>query len=210
MPLRYLQLPGQDLDHDLVSVGGLYAPENSVGKGAIDGSDFDWNNWMQWDELVTPDEALEDNGLCSPDTYFSDLESPVTDGRSTSLFSPEDLAVQDAPLDIDEETESMSFSPTCTTDTIIQLPTTSKDGGFLEAFEAGNFFSQMKRLPAPKPTRIKISRSLQIDTAPAPRRGRKRKASAETEEDPTCLSKKRGHNAIEKRYRYAFDSLDNF
>jgi len=219
MPLRYSQLRGQDPDHDLVSLEGLYNAENSVvGKGTIDDLDFDdWNNWMQWDvgttELVTPGEAFEDNtanSLCSLETYFSDLDSPVPNGR-TSIFSEEEPVIEGAPFDIDEETESMLFSPIstntpspinprpCNLRTAPQLTTKSEDGVFLEPHETDHISSEMKRVPVTKPARMKMSRPLQVDASA--RRGRKRKVSTGSELDTTCLSKKRGHNAIEKRYR---------
>lgn len=197
---------------------GLYNTKIDIdGSQAIEDSIFDdWNNWLHWDvntaDLVTPVEGLEDSiagSTCSPE--FSDIESPVTDVRSTSYFHEAGMLVEDAPFDIDEEARSMFSGAISTTtssllesttfksDTALQPVTRNRNGDFSKSHEADRLSSEMKKTSTTKPRRMKTFPQ-QVESSP--RRGRKRKVSSETEPDTTCLSKNRGHNAIEKRYRY--------
>lgn len=221
MPLRYLQLRGQDPNYDLVSLRGLYSPENSlVGKALVEELDVDdWDNWMRWDlgttGLLTPEEEAKDNTAGnppSPGAYFSDLEFPVNDEAPSSAVTERGMTIEDVLIDIDEDTESLLFSPTSSTgsmflrdlhqpvDPTSLLPVAN--GKFLAVEDPEVVSRQPTSASGTKAARSKLSRPLQVDT---PSRGtRKRRASKDdTELNSPCLSKKRGHNAIEKRYRCA-------
>ncbi|CZR52156.1 uncharacterized protein PAC_02033 [Phialocephala subalpina] len=210
MPLRYLYLRGQEPSNDLVALKGPYVSECEITEqGLADGLDLDWDNWMKWDN-GPGEEARESKTdiLCSPATCFSDFEFTGKDEASPSLSA----TFEDAPFDLDEINDSLLFSPTSSISSlpdrgsqqsfdfgIGQLSTIDSDETSPAVQDPEGSAMQMKTIPDMNLGRPKLSRPLRIDTSA--RRGKRRRAIDEDDQEPTGESKKRGHNAIEKRYR---------
>ncbi|KAF8862162.1 hypothetical protein BDZ45DRAFT_723303 [Acephala macrosclerotiorum] len=220
MPLRYLHIREREPINDVVSLKGPYTSGCEISEqGLVDGLDLDWDNWMKWDvgttALLGPGEEPRESQtdiLCSPVTCFSDSGIAGKDEASPSLSAGNGSFFEDAPFDLDEVNNSLLFSPTssasslpnresrCSFDFGIgQLFTVDGGGSMLVVPDTEGNAAQTKTIPDTNSARPNLSRSLRIDTST--RRGKKRRVTEEDDQDLTGESKKRGHNAIEKRYR---------
>ena len=172
----------------------------------------EWTDWMQWDV-----GAIETGPKIIPRKQSFDRTHSVCDTSKTSPLSAystkNDFSFEDTPFDFEEMTESSQFS---TDSSMLQDPRRPAQYTTLTAAEQQSLqaiamphriISQAKR--SSDPTSPTTSFSTQPRSpSPVPklptRKTKKRKSStADDNEGPNslCQSRRRGHNAIEKRYR---------
>jgi hypothetical protein len=198
----------------------------------------EWNDWMKWEgsaELEFLGAGFKQSfasNVSSLDTWSTNVE---TAGRNTTLSAlhctANEFALEDAPFEIDESTLSSNSLPAFPLNTLFspeaQAPQTRQRffHGFstLTAAEEQNL--QDIAMPYRMLSNIKIASEPSSPTvshlSPSPppepesctrkRLANKRKSCAEEDKVPTALSqsRKRGHNAIEKRYRTSLNEKIN-
>ena len=222
-----MRAPNGELE--LITPRGLAIPENNVFDKAFDtGVDMEeWNDWMKW-EVAEPDfpdnhrESLASN-ISSPETWSTDHESAGKDEISCSYFKSNEFPFEDAPFEIDEtpiQSSGLPLGPPGTLFPAVLQPQPDlrrSFRGFSSLTEAEERDLQNIAMPSRMLSAIKLASepssptSSHSDRSPSPspkpqtrtRRNNKRKTSQDDGEVPSalCQSRKRGHNAIEKRYR---------
>jgi hypothetical protein len=204
----------------------LNDPENNVFDKAFN-TEMDmesWQDWMRWDggaEIAFPIANCR-GGLAgnssSPETYSTDAETASKDDMSVIFSQSQPSTFDDAPFDLDDEVDSNTITAAIPDQSVSQAPQRVRRA-FLALTEAEERELQEIAMPyrsatvvattltvPASPTVSQSSPSLSPSVSPEPenrtRKYRKRKASQD-EELPLalCQSRKRGHNAIEKRYR---------
>lgn len=231
MPPRNLYLRASNGELELITPRGLANPENNVFDKAFNAEiDMEeWDDWMKWEgtaaELQFPEgrrESLASN-ISSPETWSTDHESAGRDQISAPYSTANEFPFEDAPFELDESPLSSAGLPLGSTATL--FPATlqpQQDGrrsfrGFSSLTEAEERDLQDIAMPYRMLSAIKLASEPSSPTSshsnhspsPSPepetlnRKTKKRKSSMNDEEVPSalCQSRKRGHNAIEKRYR---------
>jgi len=189
--------------------------DKSFGADRIDPEE--WIDWMRWDgsaeqDLEKPnglslDRQNTSSTMSSTSNWFSEVESAEIDPILESYQVENNFSYGDAPFDVDEHfitAQSMKLQ----TGTLLSSIETSRRPftGFstLTAEEERVLKSiamPLSQVQISSPTSLTSSSSVEPETH-TPKLNKKRKSSVD-EDLPAalCQSKKRGHNAIEKRYR---------
>jgi hypothetical protein len=208
-------------------------PENNVFDKAFNAEiDIEeWDDWMKWEgtatELDFPEtrrESLTSN-ISSPETWSVDHEEAEQDQISLSYTTANEFPFEDAPLEFDESTLSLTVLPLGPTSTLFsskilpqQQDLRRSFRGFSTHTEAEERSLQDIAMPYRMVSAIKTASEPTSPTSttsfhtppPSPepeasksKSNKKRKSTLNDDELPSalCQSRKRGHNAIEKRYR---------
>lgn len=228
MPFRHLYIGTGDDGVNLITPRAYINPENNVfDKAFNDGMDMEeWDDWMKWegnttDIIVPAIERRESvaSSISSPETWSMDQES-VEMGRISTSYHPENgLPFIDAPFDF---VESQDLKPTrpgpitrASSAALFQPQQDTRRSirGYSSLTEAEERNLQDIAMPYHALSKIKISPSIITSTSsvsrspsaePEKQARKTRKRKSITDDDvpsALCLSRKRGHNAIEKRYR---------
>jgi hypothetical protein len=190
----------------------------------------EWNDWMRWEggaELEFPGMDRRESStsnISSPETWFTDVECLGRDAISTTYSTANEFPMEDAPFEFDDNPLSTTFIPSPTS-TLFPTKAQATQNvqrpfrGYTSLTAAEEQSLQDIAMPYRMLSKIKIASVASSSTAshssmspsPSPepefrtrkRKNNKRKTSVDDEELPTALtqSRKRGHNAIEKRYR---------
>jgi hypothetical protein len=229
MPSRNLYLRAPNGELELITPRGLVNPENNVFDKAFNaGMDMEeWDDWMKWEaaELEFPESRRESlaSNISSPETWSTDHESGGKDAISCSYSASNDFPFEDAPFEIDETPLQSSGLPLGLPGTLFpavlqpQPDLRRSFRGFSSLTEAEERDLQDIAMPSRMLSAIKLASEPSSPTSshsnhspsPSPepqtrtRKNNKRKMSVDDGEVPSalCQSRKRGHNAIEKRYR---------
>jgi len=191
----------------------------------------EWYDWMQWeggapglDPIVLQRKDSIASTLSSSENWSIHVESAGRDAISASILNNSELPFDDAPFEFDEAPRSNHGLQHESSDAFFPMATqTQQDArrafrGFssLTAAEVqslqdiampSRLLAQVKVFES-EPTSLTVSHS-PSSPSPSPepatrtRKNKNRKAIVDSEDVPTalCQSRKRGHNAIEKRYR---------
>jgi hypothetical protein len=195
----------------------------------MDVDETEWNDWMRWDgaaaqlDTLNLDRKLSNaSTISSPETWTSDLESSGRGAISASFSVAEnDFSFEDAHFELDENSRSLHGLQLGPSERVfeshIQIPQDLR-----RSFHAYSSLTEaeeqsLQEIAMPQLSHIKISSEpsspLVSHYSPSPspspeaetrtRKTKKRKPSIDDEDVPIALSqsRKRGHNAIEKRYR---------
>lgn len=223
----YLRAPNGELE--LITPRGPVNPESNVFDKAFNaGMEMEeWDDWMKWEaaELAFPESRRESlaSDISSPENWSTDYESGGKDAISCSYSTANEFPFEDAPFELDEaplssETLPLGFTGTlCPVRQQPQRDLRRSFRGFSSLTEAEERDLQDIAMPSRMLSTIKLASepssptSSQSYHSPSPspepktriRKTNKRKSSMEDSEEPStlCQSRKRGHNAIEKRYR---------
>jgi hypothetical protein len=177
----------------------------------------EWEDWMRWEGNTTTILNTEDcrasvasSSVSSPDSWSAQF------GLSPSYTDDAHFSFEDAPFEIDDTTNTNMFE---ISNTSSLLPVVLSQGvrrpfhGFSTLTEAEERDLQNLAMPTRAPAKIQVvsqppspttSESLTSPIEEAEttnRKNRKRKSMTEELPSALCQSRKRGHNAIEKRYR---------
>lgn len=227
MPSRNLYLRASNGELELITPRGLVNPENNVFDKAFNAEmDMEeWDDWMKWEggaaELQFPESRRESltSNISSPETWSTDHESSGRDPISASYSTVNEFPFEDAPFELDEAPLASSGLPGTLFPAKLQPQQDLRRSfrGFSSLTEAEERDLQDIAMPyrmlsaiklGSEPTSPTSSHSTQSPSpSPEPetrtRKAKKRKSSMDDEEPPSalCQSRKRGHNAIEKRYR---------
>jgi len=219
MPLKNLYLRDADGCLELITPRGFNNAENNVFdkafnvEGAVDMEE--WNDWMRWEGGVAEiDPVMErkhsSGSVCSQDNWASDVESA---GFSNTYLAENSFSFEDAPFELEETTKTapgiqIGFEAPQDVRRSFRgySSLTAEEEQSLQAIAMP--FSQVKLSSEPaSPTASHSSASPSPFPSPEPetrtRKNKRRKSSVDDEDVPSalCQSRKRGHNAIEKRYR---------
>jgi hypothetical protein len=223
MPFRHLYGGGADESVNLVTPrANNYVENNVFDKAFNDGMDMEeWNDWMKWEGA--PDASIPvihrrqsiAISISSPETWSMDQESADMECISTSYTSESGFPFTDAPYDFVETQDIKPARPgpiTRASSAAHYQPQQDVRGstrGYSSLTEAEERNLQNIAMPYHALSKIKISPSVpasfsSISRSPSTepekqaRKSRKRK-SVDDGEIPSalCLSRKRGHNAIE-------------
>jgi hypothetical protein len=190
----------------------------------------EWNDWMRWEggaELEFPGidrrESSASN-ISSPETWSTDVECLGRHAISTSYSAANEFPMEDAPFEFDDNPLSTTCVPGPTSTLFptkaqvtqnVQRPfrgytslTAAEEQNLQDIAMPYRVLSKIKIASVPSSPTASHS-SMSPSPSPEPesrsrkRKNNKRKTSIDDEELPTALtqSRKRGHNAIEKRYR---------
>jgi hypothetical protein len=217
MPTRNLYL--QERDGSLLITPRVKLDPNHNVFDSSFGADVEndleeWTDWMRWDAnaIETDSTALERKH--SVESTYSDCD--ISDPSPVSAYSTNnDLSFEYAPFDFDETTEGSQIPATFQIFRDPRRPVqvystlSASEQQRLQALAMPyRVVSQNKAVSEPWSPTTSTSISTQSRSAsPAPktttRKTKKRKSSVGDDEVPSalCQSRKRGHNAIEKRYR---------
>jgi hypothetical protein len=225
MPFRNSYLRDADGCLDLTTPRRLVDTENNVFDKAFNGvlDMEEWDNWMKWEgttEMEVPSLYRKD----SKDSITSTASSPETwsvgmNHLSTSYSTESGFNFNDAPFEFEESQNVNELSTRQTRSSNTQGPqdTRRSFSGFSSLTEAEEQSLQDIAMPYRMLSKVKISSepsspaishsSPSPSPSPEPevrtRKSKKRKSLTDDGEIPNALSqsRKRGHNAIEKRYR---------
>jgi len=216
---------------DLTTPRGLVNNENNVFDKAFNNGVLDmeeWDNWMKWEsttEVEIPSlsrkESMTSTTSSSPEAWSTDVESVGLEEMSTSYSSKSGFNFNDAPFEFEESQSTNEYSTRQTRSSNSQGPQNTRRSfrGFSSLTEAEEqdlqdiampyrMLSQVKiSSKPPSPAASRCSPSPSPSPSPEPvirtKKTKKRKSSTDDDEIPNalCQSRKRGHNAIEKRYR---------
>lgn len=200
-------------------------PETNILDKACD-ADLDieeWNDWMRWDsaavELDPPMLGRKDrfeNGISAYETGPADLER-----GGVSSSTDNEVSFEDAPFEFEEPPQSchglqfdMPFQTAPQMPLDLRRPfrgystLTAAEQQSLHGIAAPYRMLPQVKIPSepssPTTSNSMESRSTSQESETQSRKCKKRKWSVDEEEVPNaqkCQSRKRGHNAIEKRYR---------
>ena len=172
----------------------------------------EWNDWMTWNEAPIETESMF---LERQDSFESSLSNfEVAELRPLLVsFTETDLSFEDAPFELDERIQTSIFPEVSQMHIDICKPgrgystLTAAERKSLEEIAMPNLIlSSVNNFPQPT-TSIPSASPRSCSPSPEPetkiRKTKKRKSSIKDDNLPNalCYSKKRGHNAIEKRYR---------
>lgn len=229
MPSRNLYLRAPNGELELITPRCFVSPENNVFDKAFN-TEIDmeeWDDWMKWEasELEFPESRRESlaSNISSPETWSTDHESTGKDQISCTYTTVNEFPVEDAPFEIDETPLQSIGLPLGLPGTLFlaslqpQQDLRRSFRGFSSLTEAEERDLQDIAMPSRMLSAIKLasepssrtssqsnhSRSPSPEPETRTRKTRKRKSSEDDDEVPSalCQSRKRGHNAIEKRYR---------
>lgn len=228
MPFRQLYVENEGLSL-ITPRAYINAESNVFDKAFNDGMDMEeWDDWMKWEgnanEVILPVQLHRKESVAStissPETWAMGQDSTDVELISTSYTTENGFPFNDASFDfastqnikpsragpVTRASSSALFSP--------QQDVRRTIRGFSSLTEAEERNLQDIAMPyhalqniklsssAPASPSSSISRSPSVEPEKHVRKTRKRKSVID-EELPSalCLSRKRGHNAIEKRYR---------
>jgi hypothetical protein len=213
MPTRNLYL--QELDGSLlITPTALANPVTNIFDKPFnpDMEIEEWNDWMRWDGTLAETASILLGGEGSIENTFSNFGivdlAPLSASSMETDFSPEN-----APLELDETTQSQHFLTLSEMQMDARRPargystlTAAEEQSLQDIAMPYRMLSQVNF--SSEPTPLTPSASAQsCSSFPEPetktRKTRKRKSSIQYDDMPNalCQTKKRGHNAIEKRYR---------
>ncbi|PMD54639.1 uncharacterized protein K444DRAFT_109714 [Hyaloscypha bicolor E] len=227
MPSRNLYLRAPNGELELITPRCFVSPENNVFDKAFN-TEIDmeeWDDWMKWEasELEFPESRRESlaSNISSPETWSTDHESTGKDQISCTYTTVNEFPVEDAPFEIDETPLQSIGLPLGLPGTLFlaslqpQQDLRRSFRGFSSLTEAEERDLQDIAMPSRMLSAIKLasepssrtssqsnhSRSPSPEPETRTRKTRKRKSSEDDDEVPSalCQSRKRGHNAIEKR-----------
>jgi Helix-loop-helix DNA-binding domain len=229
MPSRNLYLRAPNGELELITPPGLLNPENNVFDKAFNaGTNMEeWDDWMKWEaaELEFPENRRESlaSNISSPEAWSTDHESSGKEAISCAYSTSTEFPFEDAPFEIDETPLQSSSLPLGVPGTLFpenfqpQRDLRRSFRGFSSLTEAEERDLQDIAMPSRMLSAIKLASetsspaSSHSNHSPSPspepetrtRKTNKRKTSLDDREIPSalCQSRKRGHNAIEKRYR---------
>jgi len=178
----------------------------------------EWADWVKWEgnnEMIFPNLDRRESTtstISSPEAWSLGVESAGTEFVSTSYTTDNTFPNDDAPFEFEESQGDLVFERTTTTAGRPQQDARRSIRGFSSLTEAEERQLQAIAMPYQALSKIKISPSSRATSISSPspspsaepeqeiqaRKTRKRK-SVNDEEIPSalCLSRKRGHNAIE-------------
>jgi hypothetical protein len=212
MPTRNLFLQESD-GAFLITPRALVNPETNVFESSFttDIKNEEWIDWMRWDvSTIENDSALLERKQSSESTESG------WDASNTSPYSPfsgrNEFTLEDAPSELDDVVES----PPCAVTSQAQWDQRRPVQGYVTLTAAEQQSLQAIAMPyraqatasseptTPTTSVSTVSRSPSPDIKAPPRKTKKRKSSRDDDDElpnALCQSRKRGHNAIEKRYR---------
>jgi hypothetical protein len=186
---------------------------------------------MRWEggaELEFPGPDRRENSasnISSPETWSTDVECLGRDTISPSYSTANEFPMEDAPFEFDDSPLSTTCIPLGPASTLfstkaqatqnVQRPfrgytslTAAEEQNLQDIAMPYRMLSKIKIASVPSSPTLSHS-SMSPSPSPEPefrtrkRKNNKRKTSVDDEDLPTALtqSRKRGHNAIEKRYR---------
>jgi hypothetical protein len=214
MPTRNLRLQESDKSL-LIPPKALVTPATSIldTSFAPDMAIEEWTDWMQWDVGAVATGPAPQERQHSFESTHSIYDTSETSPLST-YSNKFDFSFEDAPFDFEEVTESSQLS----TNSLMLRDLRRPAQGYTTLTAAEQQSLQAIAMPhrtippakrSSEPTSPTTSFSTQ-SRSPSPipklptRKTKKRKSSMDDDgEEPNalCQSRKRGHNAIEKRYR---------
>jgi hypothetical protein len=229
MPSRNLYLRAPNGELELITPRSFVSPENNVFDKAFN-TEIDmeeWDDWMKWEasELEFPESRRESlaSNISSPETWSTDHESTGKDQFSCTYTTVNEFPVEDALFEIDETPLQSIGLPLGLPGTLFPASLQPQQDlrrsfrGFSSLTEAEERDLQNIAMPSRMLSAIKLASEPSSPTSsqsnhsrsPSPepetrtRKTKKRKSSEDDDEVPSaiCQSRKRGHNAIEKRYR---------
>ena len=172
----------------------------------------EWNDWMTWNEAPIETESMFLERQDSFESSLSNFEVAELTPLLVS-FTETDLSFEDAPFELDERIQTSIFPEVSQMHIDICKPgrgystLTAAERKSLEEIAMPNLIlSSVNNFPQPT-TSIPSASPRSCSPSPEPetkiRKTKKRKSSIKDDNLPNalCGSKKRGHNAIEKRYR---------
>lgn len=227
MPFRHLYMGVEGESANLITPRAYINPENNVFEKAFnDGMDMEeWDDWMKWEgnttDIIVPAIERQESiasSISSPETWSVDQESTEMGRIPTSYTAGNSFPFSDAPFDFVEPQDLKPTRPgpiTRASSAALFQPQDTRRSirGFSSLTEAEERNLQDIAMPYHVLSTIKISPSVPASVSSASRspsaepekQARKtRKRKSVTDDDvpsALCLSRKRGHNAIEKRYR---------
>jgi hypothetical protein len=227
MSARNLYLRASNGELELITPRGLVNPENNVFDKAFNAEmDMEeWDDWMKWEggaaEIQFPESRRESliSNISSPETWSTDRESAGREAISASYSTANEFPFEDAPFELEEAPLASSGLPGTLFPSKLQPQQDLRRSfrGFSSLTEAEERDLQDIAMPYRMLSSIKLGSEPSSPTSshstespsPSPepetrtRKTKKRKSSLDDEELPSalCQSRKRGHNAIEKRYR---------
>jgi hypothetical protein len=189
----------------------------------------EWADWVKWEgnnEMIFPNldrrESIAST-ISSPEVWSLGVESAGPEFVSNSYTTDNTFPNDDAPFEFEESQGGLVFERTTTTAAGPQQDARRSIRGFSSLTEAEERQLQAIAMPYQALSKIKISPSSRATSISSPspspsaepepeiqtRKTRKRK-SVNDEEIPSalCLSRKRGHNAIEVRAIMLFLNLE--
>lgn len=217
MPLRNMYLPESN-GSILLTPRNLSGGETNVFEKAFNNEiDMEsWQDWMRWDGSGEIDFPMLDGKenlsthIPLPRQLPTDVATTRDQTMTTSLPEQEN-SFEDAPFEFDDTQTQQQM------DTDTSTPQSRSSRGFLSLTESEERKLQDIAMPyrttpavkaSPTPTLSTLSQSspspspLPEESETSTRKYRKRKTSTDDEMPfALCQSRKRGHNAIEKRYR---------
>jgi hypothetical protein len=213
----------------LITSRGSTGVESNVfdNEFTTDPVDVDWNDWMRWEGgLEAPVQERKNSSgstvVSSPRNWYSDLESTGNDAVSASSIAGNEFSFENASFELDDGAQ-LARGPQLGPEngafpTVFEVPQKRSYRGYPSLTQAEEqtlqniampyLLSKVKLSSEPStPTDWHSLNSPSPSPSPEPesrpRKNKKRKSIIENDDIPTTLSqsRKRGHNAIEKRYR---------
>jgi hypothetical protein len=218
MPSRFY-LRGSDEGLDFMTLRGSINPENNVFDRAFKTDPVameEWDDRMRWEgELEAPAFDRKNSSesiVFSQEDWPTDFESAELDTVSAPFMAENEISFEDAPFELEGPgSEALPMDS--------EVRRGVSDRGYSSLTQAEEQSLPNIAMPYLLP-RVKISDATPLATShsspstsvfpsPSPepttrtRKNKKRKSVIEDDDAPTslCQSRKRGHNAIEKRYR---------
>jgi len=227
MPFRNMYLRDLDGCLELITPSGLPNPESNIFDKAFDADSVgfeDWNDWMRWEggiEAPTLDRKQSSRStVSSKDNYYSDNEGAETDEIYASLMAENEFSFEDAPFELEETMQHpQSLAARIENGAALtqsEVPRERLYRGYSSLTQAEEQSLQNIAMPyllskvkinskscSPTASHSLPSLSPSSDPETRTRKSKKRKSSIDEADIPSalCQSRKRGHNAIEKRYR---------
>jgi len=226
MPTRSLYLQQSD-GSLLITPRALLHPETNIFDKSFsaDMPIEEWQDWMRWDGAAIESDQ---SPLGRKDSFESTLSMYDAADIETAPFSAcstdTQFSFDDAPFEIetDESTDPSQFLTTSQIPMDLRRPargystlTAAEQQRLRDIAMPHRMLSQIKlssQSSSPTATNSSQSPSPFPEPESRTRKNKKRKSSVEDEELPNelCQSRKRGHNAIEKRYRTNLNDKINF
>jgi hypothetical protein len=172
----------------------------------------EWNDWMTWNETPIETDSMFVGRQDSFESSLSNFEVAELAPLLVS-FTETDLSFEDAPFELEKEIQTSIFPEVSQMHIDLCKPgrgystLTAAERKSLEEIAMPNLIlSGANNFPRPT-TSMPSASARSCSPSPEPetkiRKTKKRKPSIKDDNLPNalCGSKKRGHNAIEKRYR---------
>lgn len=225
MPSRNFSFQSSDSGFIVTPRGGVNSSTDIFDKAFNEVGLEEWDEWMRWEGAATEllPASIERRGstastISSPEEpWFGSSEASAIDPMSISYSNANNLSFQDAPFELDETATSVSSvsnyggSAPYTQQELrgsyrgLSSLTAAEEQSLQDIAMPHQAPSDIKIASAPvSPMESQVSEPASISPEPEvrTRKNNKRKSAALVELPSTlCQSRKRGHNAIEKRYR---------